>query len=93
MALNPNAFVDGVMDGFSLHIEPPSYTNTLLGKYCLSSHCCHFVKMYFFLTKLLHTHVQCVSIVLAKYQIVPSKAVVGVDRPMKAPSMHIQKPY
>ena len=23
----------------------------------------------------------------------PSKAVVGVDRPMKAPSMHIQKPY
>ena len=25
MALNPNAFVDGVMDGFSLHIEPPSY--------------------------------------------------------------------
>ena len=25
-------------------------------------------------------------------KIVPSKAVVGVDRPMKAPSMHIQKP-
>ena len=25
MALNPNAFVDGVMNGFSLHIEPPSY--------------------------------------------------------------------
>ena len=24
---------------------------------------------------------------------VPSKAVIGVDRPMKAPSMHIQKPY
>ena len=24
---------------------------------------------------------------------VPSKAIVGVDRPMKAPSMHIQKPY
>ena len=24
MALNPNAFVDGVMNGFSLHIEPPS---------------------------------------------------------------------
>ena len=23
MALNPNAFVDGVMNGFSLHIEPP----------------------------------------------------------------------
>ena len=26
MALNPNSFVDVVMDGFSLHIEPPSYT-------------------------------------------------------------------
>ena len=25
MALNPNAFVDGVMNRFSLHIEPPSY--------------------------------------------------------------------
>ena len=24
---------------------------------------------------------------------VPSNAVVGVDRPIKAPSMHIQKPY
>ena len=23
----------------------------------------------------------------------PSKAVVGVDRPMKAPSMHIQSPH
>ena len=30
---------------------------------------------------------------LAKYQIVPSKAVVGVDWSMKAPSMHIEKPY
>ena len=28
-----------------------------------------------------------------KYQIAPSKAVVGVDRPIKALSMHIQKPY
>ena len=28
-----------------------------------------------------------------QYQIVPSKAVVGVDWPTKAPSMHIQKPY
>ena len=28
-----------------------------------------------------------------KDQIAPLKAVVGVDRPMKAPSMHIQKPY
>ena len=31
--------------------------------------------------------------VLAKYQIAPSKAVVGVDPPMKALSMHIQKMY
>ena len=28
-----------------------------------------------------------------KYQIARLKAVVGVDQPMKAPSMHIQKPY
>ena len=27
------------------------------------------------------------------FKIAPSKAVVGVDRPMKALSMHIQKPY
>ena len=39
-----------------------------------------------------HAYVQCVYIVKATYQIAPSKAVVGVDRPMKAPSMHIQKP-
>ena len=42
--------------------------------------------------KLLHAYVHCVYIVLTKYQIASSKAVVGVDRPMKAPSMHIQKP-
>ena len=46
-----------------------------------------------FLTKLLHAYFQCVNILLAKYQIAPSKATVGVDRPMKAPSMHIRKPY
>ena len=40
--------------------------------------------------KLLHAYVQCVYIVSAKYQIAPSKAVVGVDRPIKALSMHIQ---
>ena len=32
-------------------------------------------------------------ILKAKYQIVLSKAVVEVDRPMKVLSMHIQKPY
>ena len=45
MALNPNAFVDGVMNGFSLHIEPPSYyfqmfINSFNGEYkMLSSNC------------------------------------------------------
>ena len=43
--------------------------------------------------KLLHAYVQCVYIVLAKYQIAPSKAVVGVDVPIKALSFHIRKPY
>ena len=38
-------------------------------------------------------HIQCVYIVSEKYQIAPSKSVVGVDRPMKATSMHIQTPY
>ena len=43
--------------------------------------------------KLLHAYVQCVYIVSAKYQIAPSKAVVGVEGPIKALSMHIQKSY
>ena len=64
----------------------------LIPKNSLSSHRCHFIKSYFFQTKLLHAYVQCVYIVKATYQTAPSKTVVGVDRPMKAPSMHIQKP-
>ena len=28
MAYNPYSFVDGVMNGFSLHIEPPSFTKS-----------------------------------------------------------------
>ena len=67
-------------------------TKALLGENCLSSHSCHFVKDYFFQTKLLHAYVQCVYFVLAKYQIAPSKAVVGVDLPMKV-AMYIQKLY
>ena len=47
----------------------------------------------FFSTRLLHAYVQCVYTVSAKYQIAPLKVVVGVDWPMKAPSVHIQKPY
>ena len=35
-----------------------AYANTLLGKNCLSSHCCHFVNNYFFWTKLLHAYVK-----------------------------------
>ena len=65
----------------------------MLGENCLSSNICHFVKNYFFQTKLLGAYVQYVYIVAAKYEIAPSKAVVGVDRPIKALSMHILKPY
>ena len=39
--------------------------------------------------KLLHAYVQCVYIVSAKYQIAPTKAVVGVDRHYPC----IYKPY
>ena len=70
-----------------------AYTKALLGKNCLCFNSCHFVKIYFFQTKLLHAYVQCIYIVAAKYQIAPSKAVVGVDRPIKALSIHIQKSY
>ena len=69
-----------------------AYTKAIQGKNCLSSHSCHFVKKKKS-TRLLHAYVQCVYIVSAKYQIAPLKAVLGVDRPMKTPSMHIQKPY
>ena len=37
-----------------------------------------------FSAKLLHAYVQCVYIVWDKYQIIPSKAVVGVDQPVYA---------
>ena len=61
-----------------------AYTKALLGKNSLSSHSCHFVKKYFFWTKLLHAYVKCVYIVYVKYQIAPPKAVVGDDRPIYA---------
>ena len=41
----------------------------------------------------LRAYVQCVYIVSAKYQIAPSKTVVGLDLPIKALIMHIQKPF
>ena len=40
----------------------------------------------------MHAYVQSVYIVKANDQIVLSKAVVGVDLPMKELSKHIQKP-
>ena len=70
-----------------------AYTKALLGENCLSSNSCHLVRNYYFQIKLLHAYVQYVYIVVAKHQTAPSKAVVGVDWPIKALSMHIQKPY
>ena len=73
--------VDQPTKALSMHIK------AIEGENCLSSHSCHFVKN-IFPNQILHAYVQCVYIVQAKYQIAPSKAVVGVDRPMKALSMH-----
>ena len=56
----------------------------------LNSQSCHFVKNKYFGIKLLHTNVQCVFIVKAKYPIVSAKAVVQVDLPAYALSMHKQ---
>ena len=51
---------------------------------CPSSQSCHFVKNYFFSIKLLHANFQCACNVKAKYQVNPSKAVIGVDWPVYA---------
>ena len=59
----------------------------------LSSQSCHFVNNQNFNVKLLHDNVQCVYIVEALYQIVPAKALVGVDRPMTALSIPKHNPY
>ena len=53
-------------------------------KNCLSTHRCHFVKNYLFAIKFLHANVQWVYSVKAQYEIVQSKTVVGVDRPVNA---------
>ena len=47
----------------------------------------------FFKTKFLHAYIQFVYIVQVNYQIAISKAVVEVNRYLKALSMHIHKPY
>ena len=70
--------VDRPIKAPSMHIQTP-YKGKIV---YLSSHSCHFVKNYFFRTKFIHAYVQCVYIVQEKYQIVPSKAVVGVDWPV-----------
>ena len=80
--------VDRPMRAPSMHIQKP-YLGKKLSKFSLLSLC----QILFYLTKLLYAYVQCVYIVSAKYQIAPSKVVVGVDQPIKALSMHIQKPY
>ena len=80
--------VDRPMKAPTLHIQKPCQ-----GENFLTSNSCHLVRNYYFQIKLLHAYVQYVYIVVAKHQIAPSKAVVGVDRPIKALSMHIQKPY
>ena len=64
-------------------------TNTELFSFLKDS---GFIKKVYLMKKV-NKHIQCVYIVSAKYQIAPSKAVVGLDLPIKALSMHIQKPY
>ena len=76
------------MNALSMHIQKP-----YKGRIVLVLIAVILSKIIFFSTRLLHAYVQCVYIVYEKYQIAPSKAVVGVDQPMKAPTMHIQKPY
>ena len=53
MTLNPNAFLDGVMNGFSLHIEPPSYSTYICEKQLKGSKKTHQVEVIeLFLAKL-----------------------------------------
>ena len=80
--------VDRPIKALSMHIQKPykGIIVLVLTAVILS-------KIIFFSTRLLHAYVQCVYIVSTKYQMVPLKAVVEVDWPMKAPSMHIQRPY
>ena len=79
--------VDRPIMALSMHIQKP-YKGIIV-KVLIAV----ILSNFFFLAKLHHAYGQCVLIVLAKYQIVPSKAKVGVYRLMKAPSMLIQKPY
>ena len=51
MALNPNAFVDGVMSGFSIHIEPPSYMYAYMSYY-IELYCSSFFHFFHILYSL-----------------------------------------
>ena len=63
----------------------------ILWENCLSSHSCNFV--IFLLLNQTHACICSKRLhCIAKYQTAPSKAVVGVDRPVKALYMHIKKP-
>ena len=85
----------GIMVGFdrpikalSMHIQKPYKVNN-----CLSSHSCHFVQKKIFFNQTPSCICSMCQYCIDKVSNVPSKAVVGVDRPMKAPSLHIQTPY
>ena len=65
--------------GVGTTMEPMLKT---MHKNCLSSQSCKFVKNYFSKIIFLHAHVQCVCIVVGKYQMAPAKTEVGVDRPV-----------
>ena len=54
------------------------------GKIVLVHKAAMLSKIIFFSIKLLHANVPCVCYVKAKYQVNPSKAVIGADRPMYA---------
>ena len=65
-----------------------AYTKALLGKICLSSHSCHFVKNCFFLNQTPSCICSMCLYCIGKVSNCSIKAVVGVDRPMKAPSIN-----
>ena len=69
-------------------LTKPLLRNKVLKKW-LTSKRYHFVKKYFYGIKLLHSNVQFVYIVHAKYQIASVKALVQVDFPMHA----LKNPY
>ena len=52
-----------------------------------------FVKKYFYGIKILHTAVQCISIVYARYQMASVKAPVQVDFLVHVLPKHNQNPY